>query len=314
MTSSLLATSALPKKKMKLHLSLHLSPGHRKPQKMVDFARGEGVVYVYVNDTYYVCLRVVCVTYCIQWTYTFTRKEVIPLEAPFQLMAITGRTWDEPGVADRQDCFGAEVLLSDVACNSFSVLCLDRWANEPLLVGGLSHQAVFFVTVPRVWRSLTCHDGQWWLVWQVSMALVGKNLANPGTWGLWGSTFHLCQWHEGGAWMDDGRCSYFFFYIHIITQIMMWHQMISPNKKHFSIQGTLVTLFFLHFFSWLVFKYEEFVHSIHLLLLKNSKQPQLDWVGDRFLVYRFIGRAEYYHVGLKNRYIFSVYRKNNRDE
>lgn len=210
MTSSLLATSALPKKKMKLHLFLHLSPGHRKPQKMVDFARGEGVVYVYVNDTYYVCLRVVCVTYCIQWTYTFTRKEVIPLEAPFQLMAITGRTWDEPGVADRQDCFGAEVLLSDVACNSFSVLCLDRWANEPLLVGGLSHQAVFFVTVPRVWRSLTCHDGQWWLVWQVSMALVGKNLANPGTWGLWGSTFHLCQWHEGGAWMDDGRCSYFF--------------------------------------------------------------------------------------------------------
>ena len=80
--------------------------------------------------------------------------------------------------------------------------------------------------------------------------------------------------------------------------------MISPKEKSFFNTGTIGHIVFLHFFSGLVFKYEEFVHSIHLLLVKNSKQPQLDWVGDRFLVYRFIGRAEYYHVGLKNRYFF----------
>ena len=115
--------------------------------------------------------------------------------------------------------------------------------------------------------------------------------------------------------MDDGRCSYFFLlYPYNYPNYDVTSNDITKGKHIFQYREHWSHCFFA-FFSWLVFKYEEFVHSIHLLLVKNSKQPQLDWVGDRFLVYRFIGRAEYYHVGLKDRYFFfSVYRKNNRDE
>ena len=91
-----------------------------------------------------------------------------------------------------------------------------RWANEPLLVGWLSHQVDFFADNSE---GLEIFDMPWWTMMASMASFNGfgwkKPMPNPGTWGLWGSTFHLCQWHEGGAWMDDGRCSYLFSFISI---------------------------------------------------------------------------------------------------